>query len=285
MPKFIFIMLLAVFAVAGAVLIFADIEEEKPVSGLVSTPDNLSFDYGSFEGGYASSSLAERIAGDCYEGEPECAAALFIEYVRDEFIADEKEAAGKTLQEVIRERKGTREQISGVLESLLSSAGIKTVVEVRHGVKKVYACDLDVPVLYNEIRKRMRLKILAKRELTLKKGGVWAVDMKNPGGGPLSIGITAVGTAPFNVLLFKNDPDMRVYLKTGTENYIKGCAAFGVTKTELNCSVPAGSRLAFVSQADGNVFTGIISKGGFIMSDIKTEDFGGIACVDTDMDF
>lgn len=284
MPKFIFLLILAIFGGTGVVFLFSDVQLETPAP--VAKP----YDGGEYaaltdNSGSLISSLAGRIGLECEGKSKECVAISLHEHVKNNFKVEKYETPEPSLWKVIREGRGDEREIAMLLESLLIGSGIEAKTEEKAGVLKVYACGLDVIKLYEEIRRNMRLNALAKREITLDKDGVWAIDLKSKDGTPLAIDIVGEGSAKFDVLLFSSNVEMRNYLNGSSASHLPACFRQGVTELDLQCVAPSGSRLSFISQHDGNIFKGAVFRGGFLLNDIKTASIGGKKCVDMNINF
>lgn len=235
--------------------------------------------------GYSvTASLAQRLAGDCLGRDSECSAFRIYDYVQNNFKVDEA-ATPIQLSDVIINRKGDKMAIAQLISSLLKDVGVEAVTETNGGSVASYACRIDVPRLYSVIKGYIRSKPLAKREIALKKNGVWAVDLRSRDGKPLSVDIVADGAKNFDVALFPSQEDMKEYLTNGAGKYFENCVMFGVSKAELSCIAPSGSKLAFISKDDDNLLRGQVFRGGFLMSDMNMKDISGQTCVAMDMEY
>lgn len=285
MFKFLCLSFLVIFGGVGAFLLFADpgIPERKadaPFDGKITEGAPVPKDYDMV------SALAQRVAGDCFGRDAECSAFRIYDYVRGNFKLEEA-AVGeeRPAADVILNRKGDKLALAGLTSSLLEDVGIKAVTRSEGGLTASYACGINVPRFYGLIKNYMRSKILAKREITLDKKGVWAVDIRSRDGKPFTVDFSAAGAKNFDVALFQSQEDMKLYLAGGTGKYFENCVMFDVPKAELSCVAPNGSKLAFISRDDGNLFRGEVFRGGFLMSDMNMQDIDGETCVAMDMEY
>lgn len=284
MSKFIFILVLAVFGGTGVALLFSDVKLEAP-EPVIKADEGDEYAELTVNSDYALSSLAGRIVAECGGQSKECAVVSIYDYIKKNFQIEKYEAQEPSLWKVIREGKGDESEIAMLFEALLKKSGVEPKTEAKEGELKVYACNLDVLKLYDEIRKNMRTKALAGREMALDKDGVWAVELKSKDGAPLAIDIVGEGSGKFDVFLFPSDVEMRDYINGSSVYYAGECFRKGVSKLELQCIAPSGSRLSFISKEDGNIFKGAVFRGGFLLNDIKTAYLGGKKCIDMDMNF
>lgn len=285
MFKFLCLCFLAIFGGVGGFLLFADpgIPERKadaPFDGKITAGAPVPKDYDMV------SALAQRVAGDCFGRDAECSALRIHDYVRSNFKLEETRKAETRLPaDVILNRKGDKLALAGLTSSLLEDVGIEAVTQNNGSSAASYACGINVPKFYGLIKNYMRSKTLAKREITLKKNGVWAVDLRSIDGKPLSVDIATDGAKNFDVALFPSQEEMKSYLAGGSGKYFDNCVMFGVSKAELSCVAPSGSKLAFISKEDDNLLRGQVFRGGFLMSDMNMKDIGGQTCVAMDMEY
>lgn len=277
-------MFLAAFLAVGALcFFFMDVdtspavlggkEEDEGYSGLILKDD------------FTLRSVLSRVASGCSEGNPECVTVKAFIYVKNDVALLEKGGGGRFPKNTLAERGGDAADKAVLLASFLENGGIRSEIRDNGGRPVVYAAGLDVLKLYGEIVKDMHGKPLAKRDITLKKGGIWAVNLGSGDGKPVSVDISAKSSGNFDMLLFPDETEMKAYLRDKNGRFLGDCAISGVSEAEVSCLSPSGGMLLFISGEDGAAFSGRVFRGGVILSDIKSEESENGVLIPMDLSF
>ena len=271
MARFLFFMFLAVFMAVGVLcFFFMNVKLLSAVSGNKETSE----EYSDFilKDDFNLRSVLARVASACSRGDLECVAVKAFVYVKNDIALLEKGEGGRFPKRTLTSRGGDAADKAVLLASFLENGGIRTEIRDRGGRPVVYAAGLDVLHLYEAIIKDMHDKPLAERNITLKKGGIWAVNLGSAREKPIPVDISAKSSGVFDMLLFPDETEMKAYLRDKNGRFISDCSLFGVSEAEVSCLSPSGGKLFFISLTDGATFLGSVYKGGVILSDIKSEE-------------
>ena len=255
MFKFIFLMVLAGFSVIGILLCFADLGSVSKETvntdynnspNNANPPKNITLDF------------LEKITTDCPDQKKECLVVKIYSNIKNNYATN-------------------RPLVKGQLAEL--------GIPFKEEGDEIYACNLDVQTLYNEIKADFTQNPMAGRKAVLNKSSMWKVDIENKNSSDRYYQINARGTEKFDMLMFASAKDWNDYIHNRQQKYIFDCSVFDTTGIETTCAVKSGSVIAFISKNNNNIFEGNILKSGFSLKDINLKEFDSKICVNMELGF
>lgn len=216
--------------------------------------------------------FTEKITSSCIADDKACKTLTIYKYVRSSFIMDNKTSNNiPNPYTAFKNRQGSYLELALLYSSLLLHSGIPTFLKTDGNKYYNYACGISNIDMYNAILSDLHSAPLTKKELTLKKGQVWAFDLSRKDNKNLIIDVEFYSAEPVDIILFPNKQEMNAHLKGQYGRYNEDCSLFNVSDAKIICQAPDTGIIIFKSQADDNKFRCNIYRGGLLTGDIKSE--------------
>ena len=217
--------------------------------------------------------FTRKITSSCLDDDKACQALEIYKYIRSSFIIDNSsDYSSPNPLNAFNNRQGSYLDITLLYSSLLLHSGISTYIKKDKNHFYSYACGIENIDMYNTIKKDLHSKPLSEKELTLRKGQVWAFDLSRDEKDNLIIEIEFFSKYPVDMVLFPNKHEMNAHLKGQYGMYNKDCSLFNVTEAGITCQAPQKTGIIiFKSLEDDNKFKAGIYRGGILAGDIKSE--------------
>lgn len=215
-----------------------------------------------------------KITSSCLDDDKACQVLEIYKYVRSSFIIDNLSDNVSIPNPInaFKNRQGTYLDITVLYSSFLLHSGIPTFIKKDGNRYFSYACGIEDIDMYNTIKADLHANPLADKELTLRKGQVWAFDLSREQNDNLIIDIEFFSKFPINMILFPNKQEMNAHLKGQYGRYNTDCSLFNVTEAKISCPAPQKTGfIVFQSLENNNKFKAGIYQGGVLAGDIKSE--------------
>ncbi len=218
--------------------------------------------------------FTRKITSSCLNDDKACQVLELYKYIRSSFIIDNttNDLLLPNPLNAFKNRQGSYLDITLLYSSLLLHSGISTYIKKDGNRYFSYACGINNYDMFNAIKADLHSKPLAEKELTLRKGQVWAFDLSRDGNDNLIIDIEFYSKYPVDMVLFPNKQEMNAHLKGQYGRYNTDCSLFNIAEANISCLAPQKTGIIiFKSLNDDNKFKAGIYKGGILAGDIKSE--------------
>ena len=211
LARFIFFITLTLFLVIGVMCFFlSDIDAHHNIE---KTTDNNNYSAYVLEDDFAIRSVLQRIVSECSYGNSECVTVKAYKYIKDDIKLLKEGANGRQPKNTLMYKNADIGDKAFLLASFLENAGIESKITYENGKLIVYAINLNLLKLYDEIMKDLYSNPLAERRVTLSKDGKWIVNIGDKGNTSIPIDIEVNASKPVQMLLFPNETELNSYIQ------------------------------------------------------------------------
>lgn len=207
---------------------------------------------------------------DCWSGDKECQLISIYDYVVHDikYYSDPRDDEYiQTPYQTLEYKGGDCEDLAALLNSLLESIGIKTLLVLSESHAYSLACGFDVDLLRNYTRQ----KFIATKEVSRNTDTI-TLEPKQTSyiggdetytGNTWLVNLSFQATSPVNVFTVPTRNDYVLFLSNEGFNYYHDCSKQGVTQTDSHC---------VLENTGGVVFSNPMNTQSTIKLDILTSE-------------